>query len=122
MIWLVIAAGGGLGAIARHYLATVVTTRTATWTPFPAGTMTVNVVGCLLAGLVIGAITRAPLSVEGRAFLTVGVLGGFTTFSAFGADTFVLMQSGATSIALAYVLASVVLSLSAVWIGFAIAS
>jgi CrcB protein len=122
MIWFVIAAGGGLGAIARHYLATVVTTRVATWTPFPAGTMTVNVIGCLLAGLVIGATTRAPLSVEARTFLTVGVLGGFTTFSAFGADTFVLVQSGAASTAVAYVLASVTISLAAVWVGFAIAS
>jgi CrcB protein len=122
MIWFVIAAGGGLGAVARHYLATVVTTRAAAWTAFPAGTMTVNVMGCLVVGLVIGATTRAPLSPEVRAFLTVGVLGGFTTFSAFGADTLVLVQNGATPVALAYVIASVTLSLAAVWIGFTIAA
>jgi CrcB protein len=120
MIWLAIALGGAFGAVARHALSSAIAARLATTTMFPGGTFSVNLIGCFLAGLLIGATTRAPLSVELRAFLTVGVLGGFTTFSAFGAEVFVLMQNGAPALAFSYLIASLLAAVAAVWAGFAL--
>jgi CrcB protein len=122
MIWLAIAAGGALGAIARHALGSAVTARASAWAGYPVGTFAVNALGCFLAGLLLGAAVRSPLSVELRAFLGVGVLGGFTTFSAFGGEVFLLLQNGANAIAFAYALASVVTALVAVWAGVALTS
>lgn len=118
MIWLAIAGGGAVGAVARHALASLVTTRLGAWTTFPAGTFVVNLLGCFVAGMVFAAALRTPMSVELRALLSVGLLGGFTTFSAFGIETFVLLQNGNTAAALFYVLASMAVAGVAVWAGY----
>jgi CrcB protein len=118
MIWLAIAGGGAVGAVARHALASLVTARLGTWTTFPAGTFVVNLLGCFVAGMVFAAALRTPMSVELRALLSVGLLGGFTTFSAFGIETFVLLQNGNTAAALFYVLASMAVAAVAVWAGY----
>jgi CrcB protein len=85
----------------------------------PLGTLLVNVLGCLLIGLLAGlAEARDLFSHEMRLFLFVGLLGGFTTFSTFGLESFELLRAGNWGMALANVSAQVFLSLAAVWAGF----
>ena len=85
---------------------------------FPYGTLAVNALGCFLIGLIAGfADARQPLTPETQAFLIVGVLGGFTTFSAFGIETVRLLRDGAYIIASAYVFLQLVFGLSAVAVG-----
>jgi fluoride exporter len=112
--------GGGLGAGGRH-LVSMATLRY--FGPgFPIGTLTVNVVGSLIMGLFIGWLVKheAAHLQSLRYFLATGFLGGFTTFSAFSLDTSVLWERGDTHLALTYVLASVFLSIGAVFAGLMI--
>lgn len=112
-----VAIGGALGASAR-YLTGQVLLRSAGG-GFPWGTLTVNILGSLLMGLAFVFLTQnAP---KWMPFLMTGVLGGFTTFSAFSLDAFQLYERGQTSAALTYVIASVVLSIAALIAGIAIA-
>lgn len=114
---LLVFVGGGLGAVLRHGV-----NRLAflTWgAAFPVGTMIVNVVGSLIMGLLIGIFAAYPaISQPARLFLTTGLLGGFTTFSAFSLDALTLYERGQIGLALAYVAASVVLSLAAIATGY----
>jgi CrcB protein len=113
---LLIGLGGGAGAILRYVLATAV--QSAAGGAFPAGTLLVNVLGCFGIGLLEGlAEARAFGSPEARALLVVGLLGGFTTFSAFANETVIAARGGAPWIAAANVLASVALCLAAAWLG-----
>src|SRR5215211_3018299 len=100
MLWIAIAVGGGLGAMARHAVNHVFNLRFGG--TFPAGIFVVNAVGCLLIGLLAGLIasTRLHLGELARTFVFVGVLGGFTTFSSWGLDTYTLLRSGHTGMAL----------------------
>ena len=114
---LLVGLGGALGSILRYGLGTAVS-RVKGATPFPFETLTVNVLGCLIAGLLAGwAETRGTLSPEMRAFLFVGILGGFTTFSAFGYETFGLLRDGMRGVGLASVALQLVLGVGAVWVG-----
>lgn len=115
-LFLMAAAGGALGAGARH-LVNVGALRLA-GAGFPWGTLAVNVLGCFLMGLLIeAAALRWSMSGEMRAFLATGVLGGFTTFSAFSLDFAVLMERKAQGAALVYAGVSVALSLLALFAG-----
>lgn len=110
-IYLAVAAGGALGAVGRY----VVISRTGALlgTKFPFGTLVVNVVGSFLLGLVVVA-AAAPGTAEGMfAFLGVGVLGGFTTFSTFALDVAYLAGRRAVRAAALYIAVSVVLSIAA---------
>ena len=90
----IIGLGGFVGAVLRYLVAGGVHTLTKS-AAFPFGTMTVNVVGCLLIGLGGGLMeSRQFFSPEWRAFLFVGILGSFTTFSTFGLETFNLAKQG----------------------------
>ena len=91
-------------------------------TRFPAGTAVTNVVGCFLIGLLAGllASNRVALRFYWREFVFVGVLGGFTTFSTFGLDTYMLAQTQSSQVALANIAANVIGGLTAVWIGYAV--
>jgi len=112
--------GGGLGAGGRH-LVSLMTLRL--FGPgFPVGTLMVNVVGSLVMGLFIGWLVRHESShlQALRYFFATGVLGGFTTFSAFSLDTSILWERGDTHLALVYILASVILSILAVFAGLMI--
>ncbi len=113
---LAIAVGGGLGALARHYLSAAI--YSATGGTFPWGILVVNVLGGLLMGLIVelGAL-KLNFSPEMRAFLTTGLLGGFTTFSAFSLDTALLMERGDWLSAILYVVSSVGLSILALFAG-----
>jgi fluoride exporter len=123
MVWLLIGLGGALGAMARHGVSVASHARYGA-DPFPVGVLVVNVLGCLLAGVLAGLLAsmRVHLPTEARTFLMVGLLGGFTTFSAFGVDTFTLLHSGHYGTAALNVVAQVGLTLIAVWAGFALAS
>jgi fluoride exporter len=114
---LAIALGGGLGAVARHGVGVLALRLFGPG--FPWGTLIVNVAGCFVVGLAVAGFMRlGGISDTLRLFLTTGVLGGFTTFSAFSLDAMKLVQAGQWTVATAYVLASVVLSLLAVFAGF----
>ena len=103
---------------------------TATWaqrlsaqSAFPVGTLAVNIVGCLMIGLVAGvAEHRWELPPAAWLFIVVGVLGGFTTFSAFSNEVFMLGTSGARAYALIHVVAHLVLGIGAAWLGYEIAA
>ena len=114
-LWLV-ALGGALGAVARALLSTAIQSR---WpATLPWGTIVVNVSGCLVLGVLSGALEARPhLSPTVRAFGAVGVLGAFTTFSTFENETLALLQRGELPVALANVVISLVAGLTAVWIG-----
>ena len=110
---LLVALGGAFGSVARFLVGRLAM---ALWgAEFPWGTMIVNVVGCFVMGLLAGLLVHyAEWSQDVRAFLLVGILGGFTTFSAFALDIVTLYERGALLPALFYLLASVVVSILAV--------
>ena len=111
--------GGGLGAIARYMLGGLVLHHTLQWR-FPLGTFLVNVLGCLAAGLPAGAVARYDaFSADTRVFLLTGLLGGFTTFSAFGLETALLSRKCELGVAISYVRLSVVCGMAALWLGTA---
>jgi len=110
--------GGFIGAVARYKLGGWVLHHTADWR-FPLSTFLVNAIGCLVIGLLAGLATRQHLfSPDLRLFLFPGILGGFTTFSAFGYETFFLIRKGQSHVAFSYVLLSVICGLLLVWLGF----
>ena len=110
---LLVAVGGAVGSMARYQIGSMVLARTETWA-FPLGTFTVNVLGCLIAGILIGvAEYRDFLTLEMRLLIFTGFLGGFTTFSAFGVETVALIERGQYAVAATYVLSSVIVGLGA---------
>ena len=114
------AMGGAIGAAAR-YAVSVGATRLFGH-GFPWGTLTVNVVGCLIMGLLIEAIAlKYSVSLEVRTFLITGILGGLTTFSAFSLDFATLVERKAHLLAAIYLTASVGFSVLALFAGLAIA-
>jgi CrcB protein len=116
---LLVALGGALGSVARFKLSGLVLHHTIDWR-FPAGTFAVNVIGCLAAGVLAGLAEKHDmLSPDTRLLLFTGLLGGFTTFSAFGLETMHLVKRGDLGMAAANVILSVVAGLLALWIGMA---
>jgi CrcB protein len=122
-IWLLIGAGGALGAMARHGLNHIVHQRSLAST-FPLGIFVVNVLGSFLIGLIAGLVVsnRIQLAHQSRTFLIVGLLGGFTTFSSFSLDTLALAREGHLAQAFWNVVGQVGLSLIGVWAGYRLAT
>ena len=119
MSYLIVFLGAGIGGAGRHGV-NVLATRLF-GTNFPAGTLAVNMLGCLLMGLIAGVFAfRGHLPQEMRLFLATGILGGFTTFSAFSLDAALLWERGEVGLAALYVGASVIFSLLAVAAGLAV--
>lgn len=119
MGYLIVFIGGGLGAALRHG----VNLGTARWlgTAFPWGTLTVNVVGSLAMGLIVAWFAfKGDASQHWRLFLTTGILGGFTTFSAFSLDVALLYERGEVGLAALYVLLSVAVSIAGLFAGLAL--
>jgi len=115
-----VGAGGFVGAILRYAVQLVLHRQLHV---FPFGTLAVNLIGCALIGWIVGlAETRQLIGPELRSFAVMGLLGGFTTYSTFGYETFTLMRDGAYLVASASVAAHVVLGLAAVALGYAIAA
>lgn len=114
---LLIGAGGFMGSVAR-YLVSRLNTRVE-WFAIPLGTLTVNVVGSLLIGFLIGISEKSPiLTVEWRMFLMVGLCGGFTTFSSFTGENLMLLKNGQVLPLLLYTGLSVLLGFTAVYLGY----
>jgi fluoride exporter len=117
--YLIVFFGSGLGGILRHAV--------NVWVPrmfgtvFPYHTLTVNIVGSLVMGLLVGffALKTDP-GKDWRLFLTTGIMGGFTTFSAFSLDTVLLYERGEVALAAFYVSASVGVSVAALFAGLSI--
>jgi CrcB protein len=119
MGYLIVFLGGGIGAALRHgvnlFAARLV------GTGFPAGTLTVNVVGSLAMGVLAAWFAfKGDASQHWRLFLTTGVLGGFTTFSSFSLDVALLYERGALALAALYVLASLVFAFVGLFAGLAL--
>lgn len=111
-----VAAGGAIGSVARHG---VNLAATGLFGPqYPWGTLIVNIFGSFIMGVIIVKLAHMePVSQSMRSFLTTGILGGFTTFSAFSLDVATIWERGETSMALLYVLASVIFSILALFAG-----
>jgi len=115
-VLLVVALGGAAGSLLRYLVAGAV--QPAWWPGFPFGIFVVNITGGLAMGLITAlAALKLNLTPEMRAFLTTGVLGGYTTFSTFSLDSAMLMERGAYAQAGAYVIGSVILSVLALFAG-----
>jgi CrcB protein len=110
-IILAIGAGSFIGGISRYLLSTSVNAKYIS--AFPIGTMLVNITGCLLIGVVYGFVDKGMMSSDWKLFLATGLLGGFTTFSAFSIETVGLLRVGQFGYAAAYVSASVIIGLLA---------
>ena len=109
---LAVAAGGALGSVAR-YMVGIGSTKLF-GLAFPWGTLTINIVGSFLIGVFVELFAlKWDLPQEARVFLTVGICGGFTTFSAFSLDAYVLIERGEWWLATGYVVGSVLLSIGA---------
>jgi CrcB protein len=126
---LLVASGGAVGSAVRYAVsgatqrlfASGVGPGAASVASFPAGTLVVNVTGSLLIGLVAGlAESRSLLSAEARLLLVTGVLGGYTTFSAFSLETLLLLRAGQTTTAVTSVALQVLLGVVAAFAGFTV--
>ncbi|MGA9120889.1 MAG: fluoride efflux transporter CrcB [Bacteroidota bacterium] len=116
---VVVFAGGGIGACARYLMQGLVYRWTGTG--FPYGTLAVNVLGSLIIGLLMASMEeRFLVNPSVRLFLTVGILGGFTTFSSFSYETIALFLEGSIAAALANAGLNLMLCLAATWIGIAL--
>lgn len=115
-------AGSGLGGVLRYLVAVLMKSRApqpGEWM-LPWSTLTVNVAGCFLFGVIYGLSMRSIVSEQWRLALTTGLCGGLTTFSTFSYETVTLFSQGYTGQALGYVLVSVVSGVLAAWLGFAV--
>jgi fluoride exporter len=117
--YLLVFVGGGLGASLRHTIN--VACARCIGTAFPWGTFIINITGSTVMGLIAGYLAfRGEASQPWRLFLMTGILGGYTTFSAFSLDAALLYERGALGLAAAYVLGSVVLSIGGLFASLAL--
>ncbi len=118
--YLLVAVGAAIGGVARYAVSSLIG---RAWTgSFPLATLTVNIVGSLLMGVLVGALARfmPAWQAEARLFAAVGILGGFTTFSSFSLDTIVLIERGELPLAIFYVALSVVVCVIGLYLGLLI--
>ena len=119
MLWY-IAAGSAIGGVSRYLLGGLV--QRLLDTTFPAGTLLINITGSLLLSAILRYGVETPtLTPELRGFLTIGLCGGYTTFSTFSYETVALLEDGEWGRAALYVGLSVGLSIFATFVGFALA-
>ena len=110
-----VALGGALGSVARYFVSTI---QSPTWTGFPYAIFTVNVSGGLVMGILPELMAlKFSVSTEVRAFLTTGIMGGYTTFSTFSLESALLIQRQAYVLAVSYVVGSAILSIAALFCG-----
>ena len=119
MNYVIVFVGGGIGAIARYGMQGIV--YRIFGSAFPYGTLVVNVLGSFVIGLFLTlAETRAGVSPAIRIFLTIGVLGGFTTFSSFSYETMTLLRDSNYALGMANIALNVAVCLAATWFGMSI--
>jgi CrcB protein len=113
---ILIASGGALGSLARYLVSGAVHRVAPPF--FPYGTFIVNVTGCAVFGVLAGlANERGMIGADGRAFLLVGVLGGYTTFSTFGFETYELLRAAKFTAAMTNAVGQVMVGVIGVWLG-----
>ena len=112
---LYVMVGGAVGSGARYLTGRVMLSLLGP--DYPFGTLAVNLIGGLLMGVLVGVLARNTASETWRLLLGVGVLGGFTTFSAFSLDVVTMIERGAIGVAFGYVLVSVIGSIAALFAG-----
>ena len=119
MSYLLVFVGGGLGASLRHFIN--VTFARHMGTGFPWGTFIINITGSTVMGLIAGYLAfKGEASQPWRLFLMTGILGGYTTFSAYSLDAALLYERGELGLAALYVIGSVVLSIAGLFAGLAL--
>ena len=119
MSYLLVFVGGGLGASLRHFIN--VTLARYMGTGFPWGTFIINITGSTVMGLIAGYLAfKGEASQPWRLFLMTGILGGYTTFSAYSLDAALLYERGELGLAALYVIGSVVLSIAGLFAGLAL--
>jgi fluoride exporter len=120
MIWLAVAAGGALGSAARHGVNLLMASFMARPTPY--ATAAVNLIGTGIIGILAGTLASGgtQMTPTVRAFIFIGVLGGFTTFSSYMLDTLTLAYTGERMIALVNVLGQTLLGVAAIWAGYSL--
>ena len=112
---ILVGTGGFIGASLRYLTSTWLTQFSRLG--FPVGTLSVNFIGCLLLGIFIGFELETNSTLPLKEFFAIGVLGGFTTFSTFGLESFEMLQAGHFKMTAIYVLGSIVLGLSGIALG-----
>lgn len=117
-ILLAIGLGSFIGGICRYLFSQIIHIKTESL--FPMSTFIVNIIGSFAIGLVFALAAKGDISKEFQLFLATGVLGGFTTYSAFSNETFSLMRDGHLVFALIYILASITIGLLATFLGYSI--
>jgi CrcB protein len=118
--YLLIAAGGGLGSIARYWVGSTISGRMGT--RFPYGTLVINITACVLIGFTITYLgKRADLSPAWRFLVPVGFIGAYSTFSTYEWETLSTIRSGAFALASLYVVGSLIAGLAATWCGVLLA-
>jgi CrcB protein len=115
---LIIGTGGFIGSIFRYLVSRSVQEKFAT--AFPLGTLSVNILGCFLIGVVLSLSERGGFNADWRMFLATGICGGFTTFSAFSNETLALMRDGQWIYAGAYIAISIITGLAATFTGYSL--
>ena len=119
MNYLLVFVGGGLGASLRHTVN--IACARCIGTSFPYGTFIINITGSIAMGLIAGYLAfKGEASQPWRLFLMTGILGGYTTFSAFSLDTALLYERGEIGLALFYILGSVLFSIAGLFAGLAL--
>ena len=113
---LVIGTGSFIGGVFRYLLSLLIQAKTTSL--FPLHTWIVNIIGCFFIGIVIGFFDKGHISYEWKLFVTTGVLGGFTTFSAFSNEAICLFKENHTGYAMLYIFASVLFGLLATYIAY----
>jgi fluoride exporter len=117
---LLVGLGGFVGTVIRYWLSGLIARRYGE--TFPLGTLAVNAIGCFLSGFLFYFLfDRFLTSPTSRSVVFIGLLGGFTTFSSYGVQTFTLVRDGELSLALLNILVSNVLCLFLVWLGYSLA-
>ena len=114
MNFLYVFIGGGLGSICRYGISRLIK---QTDLHFPAATFVANVISCIILGYLIGLTLKDGMASSQRLLWMTGFCGGFSTFSTFSGETFQLLETGQTTTAMAYVLASLVVCILCIWLG-----
>ena len=115
---LAIGAGSFIGGIFRYLLSLLIQAKITGI--FPLGTLIVNIIGCFFIGIVFGIFDKGQISNEWKLFLATGVIGGFTTFSAFSIEAFTLFREGYVGYGLLYILTSVLIGLLITYIAYSL--
>jgi len=118
--YLLIAAGGALGSVARYWVGSTISGRAGT--KFPFGTFVINITACLIIGFSLTYLSkRVELSPAWRYFIPIGFVGAYSTFSTYEWETLSTLRAGAFALASFYALGSLVLGLAATWLGAVLA-